>query len=167
MPAIYDAVIAAGAKPFGMFALNSMRLEKGYRTWKGDLSQEYTLLEAGLDRFVRLDKPQDFPGKAALIAEQAAGPKRRFVTLIVEGNAQDAPAMATLRLKGEAVGEVTSGGYGYRVDGSIALGMVQDQAAVAGTELMVEIFGQSYRAVVQPDAPLWDSQNARIRAQEV
>ena len=75
MPAIYDAVIAGGAVPFGMFALNSMRLEKGYRTWKGDLSQEYTLLEAGLDRFIRLEKPQAFPGKAALVAERAAGPR--------------------------------------------------------------------------------------------
>ena len=167
MPAIYEAIIAAGAMPFGMFALNSMRLEKGYRTWKGDLSQEYTLLEAGLDRFRRLNKPQDFPGKAALIAEQARGPQRRFVTLTIEGNPQDAPPIATLRLNGRAVGEVTSGGYGYRVDASIALGVVQAEAAVPGTDLMVEIFGQSFRAIVQPDAPLWDSENARIRAQEV
>jgi dimethylglycine dehydrogenase len=167
MPAIYDAIIAAGAGPFGMFALNSMRLEKGYRTWKGDLSQEYSLLEAGLERFIRLEKPQAFPGKAALVAERAAGPQRRFVTLVVEGNPQDAPAMATLRLKGRVVGEVTSGGYGYRVDASIALGVVQAEAAVPGTDLTVEIFGQSYRATVQPDAPLWDSENTRIRAQEV
>ena len=167
MPAIYDAVIAGGATPFGMFALNSMRLEKGYRTWKGDLSQEYTLLEAGLDRFLRLDKPEAFPGKEALIAERDAGPQRRFVTLVVGGNPQDAPPMATLRLNGDAVGEVTSGGYGYRVDASIALGVVRAEAAVPGTELTVEIYGQSYRATVQPDTPLWDRENARIRAQEV
>jgi len=167
MPAIYDAIIAGGATPFGMFALNSMRLEKGYRTWKGDLSQEYTLLEAGLDRFMRLDKSEAFPGKDALIAERETGPQRRFVTLVVEGNPQDAPPMATLRLNGDAVGEVTSGGYGYRVDASIALGVVRAEAAVPGTELTVEIYGQSYRAMVQPDAPLWDRENARIRAQEV
>ena len=75
--------------------------------------------------------------------------------------------MATLRLNGDAVGEVTSGGYGYRADASIALGVVQAEAAVPGTDLTVEIFGQSYRATVQPDAPLWDSENTRIRAQEV
>ena len=75
--------------------------------------------------------------------------------------------MVTLRLNGDAVGEVTSGGYGYRVGASIALGVVRAEAAQPGTELMVEIYGQSYRATVQPDAPLWDSENARIRAQEV
>ncbi|MBW2494951.1 MAG: FAD-dependent oxidoreductase, partial [Deltaproteobacteria bacterium] len=69
MPAIYDAVLAGGAKPFGMWALNSLRIEKGYRAWKGDLSTDYSLLEGGLDRFIRFDKPQDFPGKPALLAE--------------------------------------------------------------------------------------------------
>ena len=80
MPAIYDAVQEAGAKPFGMWALNSLRLEKGYRAWKGDLSTDYSLLEGGLDRFVRLDKPQDFPGKAAILNEKQQGVKKRFVT---------------------------------------------------------------------------------------
>ena len=57
MPALYAAVLSAGATPFGMYALNAMRIEKGYRAWKGDLSTDYTLLEAGLDRWVKLDKP--------------------------------------------------------------------------------------------------------------
>ena len=78
MPAIYDAVIDAGATPFGMYALDSLRLEKGYRTWKGDLSTDYSLFEGGLDRFVKLDKPQDFPGKAALMNERQQGVKKRF-----------------------------------------------------------------------------------------
>ncbi|VAV97230.1 Sarcosine dehydrogenase, partial [hydrothermal vent metagenome] len=68
IPAIYQAILAAGAKPFGMYALNSLRIEKGYRAWKGDLSTDYTLLEGGLERFVKFDKPQDFTGKAALLA---------------------------------------------------------------------------------------------------
>jgi dimethylglycine dehydrogenase len=74
-------VLAPGAKPFGMFALNSLRIEKGYRAWKGDLSTDYSLLEGGLDRFIRFDKPQDFTGKAALLAEKQRGVKKRFVTL--------------------------------------------------------------------------------------
>ncbi len=53
-----------------MWALNSLRIEKGYRAWKGDLSTDYTLYEGGLDRFVKLDKPQDFRGKAALQKEK-------------------------------------------------------------------------------------------------
>src|SRR6056297_2252810 len=70
VPVIWDAVTDAGAKPFGMWALNSLRIEKGYRAWKGDLSTDYSLLEGGLERFVRLDKPPDFPGKAALRSEE-------------------------------------------------------------------------------------------------
>ena len=73
MPAIYDAILDAGATPFGMYALNALRIEKGYRTWKGDLSSDYSLLEGGLGRFVKLDKPQDFPGKAADPERKAAG----------------------------------------------------------------------------------------------
>ena len=56
-----------------MWALNSLRIEKGYRAWKGDLSTDYSLLQGGLDRFIRFDKPQDFPGKQALLAEKQAG----------------------------------------------------------------------------------------------
>ena len=73
-PAVYDAIRAAGATPFGMYALNSMRIEKGYRTWKGDLSTDYTLLEGGLNRFLRLNKEQDFIGKAALGNEMQQSP---------------------------------------------------------------------------------------------
>ncbi|MBD3665696.1 FAD-dependent oxidoreductase [Sulfitobacter sp. TSTF-M16] len=164
IPAIYDAVIAAGATPFGMYALNSLRIEKGYRTWKGDLSTDYSLLEGGLDRFVRLDKPQDFPGKAALQNEKQQGVKKRFVTLIVDAGDQDAPYMSTVWHGDEVVGETTSGDWGYRVNKSIALGMVRAELADPGTELEVEIFGQRRKAVVQPDQPLWDPENARIRA---
>ncbi|HGG05063.1 MAG TPA: FAD-dependent oxidoreductase, partial [Aliiroseovarius sp.] len=96
MPAIYDAVLAGGAKPFGMYALESLRLEKGYRSWKGDLSTDYTLLEAGLDRFIRLSKPADFPGKTALKAEFQRRPGKQFVTLIVDAGDADAPYMSTL-----------------------------------------------------------------------
>ena len=161
---LYQAVTDAGAKPFGMYALNAMRIEKGYRTWKGDLSTDYTLFEGGLDRFVKLDKPQDFPGKQALVAERQNGPVKRFVTLIVDACDADAPYMSTLWHDGVVVGETTSGDWGYRVNASIALGMVRADLAVAGTELQVEIFGTKHRAVVQPDAPLWDPQNHRLRA---
>ena len=164
IPAIYDAVLAEGAKPFGMWALNSLRLEKGYRAWKGDLSTDYSLLEGGLDRFVRFDKPQDFPGKAALLAEKQRGVKKRFVTLIVAAGEADAPYMSTLWHEGRVVGETTSGAWGYRVGASIALGMVRADLAVPGTVLEVEIYGERRRAMVQEDRPLWDPENARIRA---
>jgi dimethylglycine dehydrogenase len=164
MPAIYDAVIAAGAKPFGMWALNSLRIEKGYRAWKGDLSTDYTLYEGGLDRFVKLDKPQDFRGKAALQNEKQQGSKKRFVTLLVDAGAADAPYMSTLWHDGQVVGETTSGAWGYRINGSVALGMVRTDLAVPDTRLEVEIYGERRPATVQADAPLWDAENERLRA---
>ncbi|PWG16279.1 GcvT family protein [Salibaculum griseiflavum] len=159
---VYDALIAGGAKPFGMFALNSLRLEKGYRAWKGDLSTDYTLLQGGLDRFIRWDK--DFKGKPALEAERQQGLTKRFCTMTVETSDCDAPYMATIWKDGEVVGEVTSGGWGYRVGASIALGMIRPDLAEPGTEVEIDIFGQRCRATVQPDAPLWDPENERLKA---
>ena len=104
MPAIYEAILDAGATPFGMYALNSLRIEKGYRTWKGDLSTDYTLLEGGLERFIKFDKPQDFPGKAALLSEKQQGRKKAFVTLTVDAGDADAPYMSTIWHGDEAVG---------------------------------------------------------------
>ncbi|MEM9575437.1 MAG: FAD-dependent oxidoreductase [Pseudomonadota bacterium] len=164
IPKLYAAVLAAGAVPFGMYALNSMRIEKGYRASKGDLSTDYSLLEGGLERFIRFDKPQDFPGKAALLAEKQQGVKKQFVTLVVDAPEQDAPYMAPLYLNGEVVGETTSGDWGYRVNRSVALGMLRKDLTEPGTEVEVEIYGQRCRAVVQPDQPLWDPQNERLRA---
>ena len=105
MPAIYDAVLAAGAKPFGMYALNSLRIEKGYRAWKGDLSTDYTLLEGGLERFVKLDKSQDFTGKAAILSEKQSGRKKAFATLVIDAGTCDAPYMSTLWQGDTLVGE--------------------------------------------------------------
>jgi dimethylglycine dehydrogenase len=164
MPALYEAVAGAGAKPFGMWALNSMRMEKGYRTWKGDLSTDYTMLQGGLDRFVKLDKPQNFPGKAALQNEHQQGVSKRFVTLVVEAGDQDAPYMSTLWHEGTVVGETTSGDWGYRVNKSIAFGMLRADLVKAGTQVYVDIFGTKCRAIVQADQPLWDPENERLRA---
>ena len=164
IPALYDAVTGAGAKPFGMYALNSMRIEKGYRAWKGDLSTDYTLLEAGLERWVKLDKPQDYTGKAALIAQAKDGVKKRFVTMIVEAGDQDAPYMSTVYHDGKVVGETTSGDWGHRVGKSIALGTIRADLAIEGTELEINIFGRMCKAIVQADRPLWDPENERLRA---
>lgn len=161
-PAIWDALAAAGVTPVGMWALNSLRIEKAYRAWKGDLSTDYTLLESGLDRFI--DWTKDFPGKAALLAEQATGPRKRFVTLRVEAADCDAPYMSTLWHDGQIVGETTSGDWGYRVDASLALAMIRADLAVPGTEIAVEIYGDRVRATVLPDGPVWDATNERLRA---
>ncbi len=159
MPKIYTAILAAGAKPFGMYALNSLRLEKGYRTWKGDLSSDYTLLEAGLGRFIKLDKPEDFPGKSALAKES---PAKRFTTLIVDTGEEDAPYMATVWHGETVVGEVTSGGWGHRIGKSIALAMLRTDTP-PNAALEVEIYGKRYAAKRQPDGPLYDPKDERLR----
>ncbi|TJV25534.1 MAG: FAD-dependent oxidoreductase [Mesorhizobium sp.] len=166
--AIFDAVCAAGQqhglKPFGMYALDSLRLEKGYRTWKGDLSTDYSILQGGLERFVKWDKP-DFRSKAALQNEKQQGVKKRFVTLVIENPGDcDAPSVSTLWHDGKIVGETTSGGWGHRVDKSIALGMLRADLAEPGTSVEVEIFGDRFQAIVQKDEPLWDPKNERLRA---
>ena len=165
--AVWDAVMAAGTpmglRPFGMFALNSLRIEKGYRAWKGDLSTDYTVLQGGLERFVDWAKPA-FRGKAALLAEKQAGVTKRFCTLVVDAGDCDPPYMSTIWHQGRIVGETTSGYYGHRVGACIALGMLRDDVNLPGTAVEVEIFGTRYPAVVQADAPLWDAKNERIRA---
>ena len=161
-PAVWDALSAAGVRPFGMYALDALRIEKGYRVWKGDLSTDYTLLECGLERFVDWSKPA-FPGREALCAERERRPARRFVSLRVDAGDCDAPYMAPLRAGGEIVGEATSGAWGYRVASSVALGMVRADLAVDGTELEIGIFGERRGATVSV-APLWDPENTRTRA---
>jgi len=147
---------------FGMWALDCLRLEKGYRSWKGDLLTDYSLLQAGLERFIKWDKP-DFLGKQALQEEKTKGISKCFVTLIVDCETHDAPSMASILHQGEIVGAVTSGGYGYRIDAAIALGVVRADLARSNQSLEIDIYGKKYKAIVHPDIPLWDPDNERIR----
>ncbi|WP_209425446.1 FAD-dependent oxidoreductase [Pararhodobacter sp. SW119] len=161
-PAIWDALTQEGAQPFGMFALNSLRIEKGYRAWKGDLSTDYTLLQGGLERFI--DWSGDFPGKPAMQAEKQRGATKRFVILTVAPGDTDPPYMSTLWQDGQVVGETTSAAWGHRVGACVALGMLRSDLATPGTAIEVEVFGERRPAQVQPDAPLWDPLNERLRA---
>ncbi|MFN7595540.1 MAG: FAD-dependent oxidoreductase [Cereibacter sp.] len=164
---VWEAVMRAGAghglHPFGMFALNSLRIEKGYRAWKGDLSTDYTVLEGGLERFVDWTKPE-FRGKAALEAEKQRGVAKRFVTLTAEVGDCDPPYMSTLWHNGAVVGETTSACWGHRTGGCVALGMLRADLAQAGTAVEIEVFGTRYPARVQGDGPVWDPGSERIRA---
>lgn len=164
---VWEAVMRAGAghglRPFGMFALNSLRIEKGYRAWKGDLSTDYTVLEGGLERFVDWTKPE-FRGKAALEAEKQRGVAKRFVTLTAGVGDCDPPYMSTLWHNGAVVGETTSASWGHRTGGCVALGMLRADLAQAGTAVEIEVFGTRYPARVQGDGPVWDPGNERIRA---
>ncbi len=164
---IFDQLMGAGAefdlKPFGIRAMDSMRLEKSYRIIPREMSIEYSALESGLDRFVRLDKT-DFVGKQALLAWRDRGFRYAFVTLAVSG-VQDADARGSegIYCNGKLVGRATSGGYGFRIDQSLALGLVSPECAVQGTQLEIEILGQRYPAQVIAESP-YDVENLALRA---
>ncbi len=164
--AVHELLVAAGRSlglaHFGLYAMESLRLEKCYRSWKADLTSEYTPLTASLERFVRLDKEADFIGREALRREAAAGPKERFVPLLVEARDADAAAVSIVHHGSERVGLVTSGGYGYRLKRSIALAYVRADLADPGTRLEVEVLGERCPARVARE-PLYDPENARLR----
>ncbi|MXN67146.1 FAD-dependent oxidoreductase [Stappia sp. GBMRC 2046] len=164
---IFDLLMEAGAefgiKPFGIRAMDSMRLEKSYRLIPRELSIEYSALESGLDRFVRLDK-EDFLGKAGLEAWKERGFKWQFVTMEVHDVTDaDARGNEAIYRGGELVGRATSGGYGWRVGKSLALAMVHPDLAEVGTELEIKILGRMHRATVVPESP-FDPENEALRA---
>ena len=160
---IYEKVLSEGATPFGMFALDSLRVEKGYRAWKGDLSTDYSLLESGLERFIKFDKKEVFPGKQSLLSEKQRGSVKKFVSMIIKDNVCDAPYMSTIWHDGKIIGEVTSGAYGHRVNASIALGMVKTDLAISGQTVSVDIFGNDFPAIIQNSGPLWDPNNEVLK----
>ena len=163
MSLIYEKVLSEGAIPFGMFALDSLRVEKGYRAWKGDLSTDYSLLESGLERFIKFDKKEVFPGKQSLLSEKQRGSVKKFVSMIIKDNECDAPYMSTIWHDGKIIGEVTSGAYGHRVNASIALGMVKTDLAISGQTVSVDIFGNDFPAIIQNSGPLWDPNNEVLK----
>ena len=164
---VYDLLWEAGERfgisDYGLYAMDSLRLEKCYRAWKGDLTTEYTPFMASLDRFVKLAKRGGFIGQEALQREAVHGPRERFVPLLVDATDADAAAVSIVYQGEEVVGLVTSGGFGYRLQQSIALAYVRTDLAVAGTALEVEILGVRRRAVVARE-PLYDPQNLRLRS---
>ena len=135
---VYDLLWEAGERfgigDYGLYAMDSLRLEKCYRSWKADLTTEYTPLMASLDRFVKLDKPGGFIGSRHC-GLRRHGPRERLVPLLVDAGDADAAAVSVVYLKGEYAGLVTSGGYGYRLNQSIALAYVRADLANPGTAL--------------------------------
>jgi dimethylglycine dehydrogenase len=164
--AAYDSVWEAG-QPFGIcdigiYAVDSLRLEKCYRAWKQDLEIGYSPLAASLDRFVNLKKPA-FIGREALVRESQERPKTRLVPLVVAADTADAPFCSSVFKDGERVGIVTSGGYGHRLRQSIALAYVRADLSQEGTVLEIDILGRRFEATVKHE-PIYDPQNLRLRA---
>ena len=167
LPSLYAAIWAAGAafdiRDFGLYAMDSLRVDKCYRGWKSDLESGYTPLEASLDRFVDVTKP-DFVGKAALAAEHARGAAQRFVPLIFDADGDaEAPYCAQV-FDGETnVGLTTSGVWSHTLNKSVALAYVKADKATPGTKLQVNVLGTMRSATVHAE-PLYDPKNQRLRA---
>ena len=165
--ALYDLLWAAGKqhgiRDIGIYAVDSMRLDKCYRSWKTDLEIGFSPLDASLDRFVDFTKDH-FVGRDALVAERVRGPRYRFVPLTLDQpGIADAPANSSIFRNGERVGIVTSAGWSFTLDCSIALGYVTPSHSSSGTTLQIEIFGERVDATVRSE-PLYDAGNSAPRA---
>jgi dimethylglycine dehydrogenase len=163
---IFDAIMEAGKefdiKPFGIRAMDSLRIEKSYKYWRGDIFTEYSAWESGLDRFVHLNKGE-FVGREALVRQQQQGVPRKFVTIEVDAKESDPWGNEPLFTGRKMVGRTTSGAYGYSVGKSLAVGYVKSDVAQPGTELKIEMLGKKRGARIVADSP-WDPENARLRA---
>jgi dimethylglycine dehydrogenase len=163
---IFDTLMQAGEefglKPFGIRAMDAMRLEKSYRLIPREMSIEYSAYESGLDRFVKMNK--QFLGRDALAQWEERGRSWEFVTLEVHGVTDaDARGSEVILKDGEMIGRATSGGYGWRVGKSLALAMVQPEHAALGTEMDIVILGENRKATVIEESP-FDAANERLRA---
>jgi dimethylglycine dehydrogenase len=164
---LFDALFAAGGEfgigMVGMRAMESLRIEKSYRMWGSDLTRDYTPFEAGLDRFVRMDKGE-FIGREALARQLAAGVPHRFATLEVHG-VTDADPLGNepLFAAGTLVGRATAGYFGHVLGKSLALAYVKPQHAAVGAELEIEILGERRKATVLRESP-FDPESRRLRA---
>jgi dimethylglycine dehydrogenase len=158
--------IRAAGKPHGlrlcgMRALNALRLEKGYGSWGREFSVDYTPAEAGLGRFVRLDKG-DFIGRGAAKRILAEPPERRLTIFALETGEVDPMGNEPILADGKVVGRLTSGGFGFHVKHPIGLGYVSSEIANGTNQVEIEILGERRPARILKDAP-YDPEGKRLR----
>ena len=147
----------------GYRAIDALRLEKGYRVWGSDVTPSDTPYEAGLGFAVALDKPAAFVGQEALRVAKHAGPARRLRPILLVDPHAIALGSEPVRIDGAIVGRVTSGGFGFRVERSIAYAYVPAELADAGRPVEIEVFGEWIAGEIATE-PLYDPSGARIRA---
>ena len=164
---IFDILFQHGSKlnlkPFGIRAMDSLRIEKSYRLPGRELSIEYAALESGLNRFVSENKG-DFIGRDGLAEWKSKGLSYGFVTLEVH-NVKDADALGNnpIYLDGKVIGRATSGGYGHRIKKSLVLAMINPSLIKIGLKVKIDILGTKYDASIINDSP-YDPSNEKLRA---
>jgi dimethylglycine dehydrogenase len=166
MPALYDAAWAAGEEfaiaDVGSYAVNSLRLEKAYKGWGAELTNEITMIEADMERFVKYDK-DDFVGKAATLKRKQEGGSMRLVYCELEALDHDAHGGEAVLLDGKVIGVTTSGGWGHYTGKSLAFAYVAPEFADPGTIFQVEVLSDAIKATVLKE-PVYDPLNERLRA---
>jgi len=164
---IFDTLMAAGAefgiRPFGLRALNALRLEKNFGSWGREFRPIYSPFECGLDRFMDLDKSADFIGRdaARALREKGGGPLR-LRAFIVSARDADVIGDEPIFLDGEVCGWVTSGGYAHPSGKSVAIGYVPREMADTDDGWEIELLGERLSARLQPQ-PLFDAYGGAMR----
>ncbi|MDT4940406.1 MAG: hypothetical protein QOJ34_495 [Pseudonocardiales bacterium] len=158
---LWEAGGAHGMVAAGYRAIESMRLEKGYRVWSSDLTAETSPLEAGLGFAVKFDKPGGFCGREALIAQRQDGLTRRLRAIVLAEAGALVLGSEPVRIDGDVVGRVTSGGFGYTVGASIAYAYLPIDAK-PGTAVEIDLFGRWVAGEVVAE-PLFDPRGTRVR----
>ena len=160
--ALWEAGQPHGLRPVGYRAVDSLRLEKGYRYWSADITPDYTPHESGQAFCVRLDKG-DFQGREAVVRQKAESLERKLCCLVLAEPTAVALGNEPVSHDNRVVSRVTSGGYGYFVGESIAYAYLPMSLAILGTDLTIEVDGKRIPATVQRD-PRYDPTNSSIRA---
>jgi glycine cleavage system aminomethyltransferase T len=157
---LWDAGGPHGIVAGGYRAIDSLRVEKGYRVWGADITPDETPYEGGVGFAVKEDK--DFVGREALLG---ASPRKRICCIVLEDPRSVALGNEPVRLDGEIAGRVTSGGYGYSVERSIAYAYLPAEHAEPGAAVEINIFG-TWVAGEVAEEPLFDPAGERVRAPE-
>ncbi|MEM8740442.1 MAG: FAD-dependent oxidoreductase, partial [Pseudomonadota bacterium] len=151
----------AGIREIGFYALNSLRLEKSFGIWSAEFTQDRTPAMTGMDRWIDWDKPA-FSGRDAVLATRNSIPPQRLVTIAIDATDADASGYEPIWKGGKRVGFITSGGYGHHVGASLAMAMIDPDAADGGTDLSVHVVGEERAAQVIPPSP-HDPEGLRMR----
>lgn len=163
---IYDAVWSAGEAlgivDFGVYAVNSLRMEKAYAGWGAELTNEITLIEAGMERFVKLDK-SDFVGREAMLQHKQDEMDTRMVYVEVAADDADVRGGEPVFDGENVIGVTTSGGYGHIVEKSLAFAYVEPGFATPESTFDIEILGKRCRAKVLAE-PIYDPKNEKLRS---
>ena len=164
--AVYDAVWEAGGAfgiaNFGTYAVNSLRIEKAYKGWGAELTNEISPVEAGVERFFREDKG-DFTGRDAVLKIREQGPEIQVVYFEVEAGDNDVAGGEPMLDGDRVIGITTSGGFGHATGKSLGFGYVPAQYTEPGTGMQVQLLGEIRRITVL-DTPVWDPASERPRA---